>query len=80
LREEAQDWQSCGDVNNANYDILLSDKKIVLAVEGPEPFFDKILRQTLGENALYSGLCQCNKEKLTFQTAIESLTYIHWHI
>ncbi len=51
-REEAQDWQSCGDVNNANYDILLSDKKIVLAVEGLEPFFDKILRQTLGENAL----------------------------
>ena len=57
-REEAQVWQSCGDVNNANnvsnanHDILLSDKKIALAVEGLEPFFDKILRQTLSENAL----------------------------
>jgi hypothetical protein len=54
-REEAQNQQSYGDVNNvnnANYDILLFDRKIALAVEGLEPFFDKILRQTLKENAL----------------------------
>ena len=57
-REEAQNQQSHGDVNNvnnANYDILLFDRKIALAVEGLEPFFDKILRQTLKENALIIG-------------------------
>lgn len=63
-RGESQVWQSCGDVdnvnniNNANYDILLSDKKIALAVEGLEPFYDKILRQTLRENALTSRVYQ----------------------
>jgi hypothetical protein len=36
-----------------NKDLLLFDKKIALAVEGLEPFFDKILRQrTLKENAI----------------------------
>jgi hypothetical protein len=29
----------------------LFDRKVALAVEGLEPFFDKILRQTLKENA-----------------------------
>jgi hypothetical protein len=43
--EKAQDQQSGSDVNYANYEILLFDKKIALAVEGLEPFFDKILRQ-----------------------------------
>jgi hypothetical protein len=39
--------------NNVNYDSFLFDKKIALAVEGLEPFFDRILRQrTLKENAI----------------------------
>ena len=52
---EAQDQESVDDNNatNANYDPFLFDKKITLAAEGLEPFFDKILRQkTLKENAL----------------------------
>jgi hypothetical protein len=54
-KEGTQNQQSCSEVNNVNnviYDIVLFDRKVALAVEGLEPFFDKILRQTLGENAL----------------------------
>jgi integrase len=50
-REELQGRQSGSDVTNANYDLLVFDKKVALAVEGLEPFFDKILRNTLKENA-----------------------------
>ena len=39
--------------NSAKNDLLLFDKKVAFAVEGLEPFFDKILRrQTPKENAL----------------------------
>ncbi|MDF2770397.1 MAG: hypothetical protein K0S91_3235 [Nitrososphaeraceae archaeon] len=39
--------------NNVSYDSFLFDKKIALAVEGLEPFFDRTLRQrTLKENAI----------------------------
>jgi hypothetical protein len=51
--EEAQEKESGdGNANNTNYDLLLFDKKVSLAAEGLEPFFDKILRQTLEENAI----------------------------
>jgi hypothetical protein len=44
--EEAQEKETVdGNANNANsYDLLLFDKKVSLAAEGLEPFFDKILR------------------------------------
>ena len=52
--EEAQEKETVdGNANNANsYDLLLFDKKVSLAAEGLEPFFDKILRQTLEGNAI----------------------------
>ena len=51
--EEAQVQEFDDRNKNNNADLLLFDKKVAMAVEGLEPFFDKILRQrTLKENAL----------------------------
>jgi hypothetical protein len=51
--EEAQEKETVDSIaNNANYDLLLFDKKVSLAAEGLEPFFDKILRQILEGNAI----------------------------
>lgn len=52
--KEAQEQQESSDGDgNANYDLLLLDKKVTMAAEGLEPFYTKILRQkTSKENAL----------------------------
>jgi integrase/recombinase XerD len=52
--EEAQEqgFNNRNDRNDCNTDFLLFDKRVTMAVEGLEPFFDKILRQTSKENAL----------------------------
>jgi hypothetical protein len=51
--KETQEQQESNGNEDASYDFLLFDKKVALASEGLEPFFDKILRQkTSKENAL----------------------------
>ncbi len=54
-QELEQQGSNSGDDGDGktNYDPSLFDKKVTMAVEGLEPFFDKILRQkTSKENAL----------------------------
>lgn len=65
-REEVlvkQESDDANKVNNVICDPLLFDRKFVLAVEGLEPFYDKILRQPLRENALTSRVYQYSKKR-----------------
>ena len=51
--KKAQEEGSSDRDGNANYDPLLLDRKIIMAADGLEPFYTKILRQkTSKENAL----------------------------
>jgi hypothetical protein len=46
IKKQKPSYGNATNINNsANYDLLLFDKKVTLAVEGLEPFFDKVLRQ-----------------------------------
>jgi hypothetical protein len=59
--EEAQEKESGdGNANNANYDLLLFDKKVSLAAEDLEPFFDKIRILTAAVDYLFN-IIACSK-------------------
>jgi integrase len=53
-KEEQAQEQESGAGNNKSVDLslLLFDKRVTMAAEGLEPFYDKVLRQILKENAL----------------------------